>query len=221
MESQRLRQVSSEMVAQSLRQLSYESGVSVPTLKRGLSNEGKKLVLKALSADSDSPTESKGKKDVNEKISDPKTGEIVTTVAGEKKENSEMRKVPLIRVGDIVYAPYEGEYYIAEVVNLLNNGTSARICFLEYDEYSERSLTELIPEQDNAKIDNISNKSDSNNYEQGDFSASMGVGRGGGGNRSDTVYSTKHVRVQQEAMTNSRRKAVKKGPVSNMQKKKK
>ena len=39
------------MESQSLRQLSSERGITVPELKRNLSNEGKKLVLKVLSSD--------------------------------------------------------------------------------------------------------------------------------------------------------------------------
>ena len=164
--------MSSSKPSTSLRQLSNDRGVSIPVLRRELSNEGRKLALRALS--------------VNEE-SDPTA----------------------VRVGDYVQAPYEGELYLAEVVRIMNQ-TTAKICFVEYDEYAERPLKSL-------RLDATSKTTKAPHYNgndfDDDFAASMRVGGGGGG--GGTMYSAKHVRAQMELSANGgRRKKETKGPVS-------
>jgi len=163
-----------------LRQLSNERGVSIPVLRRELSNEGRKLALRALSVEEPScPAPHKA-----------------------------------VRVGDYVQAPYEGEWYLAEVVRMINQ-TTAKICFVEYDEYAERSLKSLLLDATNGPSSTKTTKAthyNGNDFDD-DFAASMRVGGGGGG--GGTMYSAKHVRAQMELSANGgRRKKETKGPVS-------
>jgi hypothetical protein len=174
--------MSSSKPSTSLRQLSNDRGVSIPVLRRELSNEGRKLALRALS--------------VNEE-SDPKAVGV--------------------RVGDYVQAPYEGELYLAEVVRIMNQ-TTAKICFVEYDEYAERPLKSL-------RLDATSKTTKAPHYNgndfDDDFAASMRVGGGGGGG-GGTMYSAKHVRAKMELSANGgRSKKATKGPVSTIAKNKK
>ena len=104
-------------------------------------------------------------------------------------------------VGDVIYAPYDGELYVAEILRLQND--TAKILFLEYDDYAERPLDQLVHVDLNLDVNHFHFSGGMNTnqqYDDDDFSASMKLGGGssaGGGNGSSaSVYRSKHVRAQ-------------------------
>ena len=167
-------------MSSSLRQLSNERAIPMVQLRRELSNEGKSLFRTSMLDDGDD---------------DDKDEPIVassTTTSSAKEE---------IRTGDFVLAPYDGEDYIAEVIQIRADGT-AKIMFVDYDEYAERPLSSLSPHKYEGAL--YSAAKDYSLTDDDDFSASQRTGGGGGGG-GGSVYSAKHVRQQMAAASNGKK----------------
>ena len=154
-------------------------------LKRELSNEGKSLFRTMLDDGDD----------------DDKDEPIVassTTTSSAKEE---------IRTGDFVLAPYDGEDYIAEVIQIRADG-KAKIMFVDYDEYAERPLSSLSPHKYEGALYSVAK--DYSLKDNDDFSASQRTGGGGGGGAASAVYTAKHVRQQMTAAFNGKKHVSKK-----------
>ena len=175
-------------MSSSLRQLSNERAIPMVQLKRELSNEGKSLFRTSMLDDGDD---------------DDKDEPIVassTTTSSAKEE---------IRTGDFVLAPYDGEDYIAEVIQIRADG-KAKIMFVDYDEYAERPLSSLSPHKYEGALYSAK---DYSLKDDDDFSASQRTGGGGGGGGAAVgkkVYTAKHVRQQMTAAFNGKKHVSKK-----------
>ena len=209
-----------------LRQISEEIKVPVGQLRRGLSNEGKRILGAALNGDDESAADTGGAGRSVQEAAFPAAPSTFTDA-----ENSEGKDT--FRAGDIVLAPWweDSCFYPAEILRLVHSRGQemARVRFEGYDEYETVAVADLrkTTQLRQPSFDRQHSLGNANDF--GDFSAqdapSVGAGgkmqkvetgkqRGGTGSNG-RIYSSKHIRAQERLFANKSSKQVKKGPRSH------